>query len=40
MQSYWEIGETGALKRLSKFIENGIEQYKDGRNFPSKPYVS
>ena len=40
IQSFWNIGEDGAFKRLSKFIENGIEQYKDGRNFPSKPFVS
>ena len=40
MHSFWDIGEKGACKRLTEFIENGIEQYKEGRNFPAKPFVS
>jgi len=40
MQSLWNIGENGAHKRLSEFFENGIKHYKEGRNFPSKPFVS
>ena len=40
MKSFWDIGEDGAHKRLSEFLNNGIEKYKDGRNFPSKPFVS
>lgn len=38
--THWEIGEKGAHKRLKNFISNGIGRYKEGRNFPSKPYVS
>ena len=37
---HWEIGERGAHKRLRSFIKNGIDRYKEGRNYPSKPYVS
>jgi deoxyribodipyrimidine photo-lyase len=40
MLDHWEIGEKGAQKRLESFIKNGIHHYKEGRNFPSKPYVS
>jgi len=40
MESHWDIGEIGAYERLTKFIESGIEQYKEGRNFPAKPFVS
>ena len=40
MKSNWNIGETGAFNRLSEFINSGIEHYKEGRNFPSKPFVS
>ncbi|MTI08993.1 cryptochrome/photolyase family protein [Curvivirga aplysinae] len=36
----WEIGETGAQKGLTTFLDNGIENYKEGRNFPAKQYVS
>lgn len=38
--SHWQVGEKGAQKRLQNFIDNGISRYKEGRNFPSKPYVS
>jgi len=38
--NHWEIGEQGAHKRLQSFVENGIHRYKEGRNYPSKPYVS
>ena len=40
IKSFWDIGEAGAYKKLNIFIENGIKQYKKGRNFPSKPFVS
>jgi len=40
MKPFWNIGEDGANKRLSEFLDNGIKKYKDGRNFPSKPFVS
>jgi len=40
MESHWNIGEIGAYDRLTKFIESGIKHYKEGRNFPAKPFVS
>jgi deoxyribodipyrimidine photo-lyase len=36
----WDISESGAEKQLQNFFKNGMESYKDGRNFPAKPYVS
>ena len=40
MKPHWDIGEIGAHERLTKFIDNGIKHYKEGRNFPAKPFVS
>ncbi|MFM7085196.1 MAG: cryptochrome/photolyase family protein [Hyphomicrobium sp.] len=31
----WQPGEEGAHQRLSYFIENGLQAYKDQRNFPA-----
>jgi deoxyribodipyrimidine photo-lyase len=38
--AHWNIGEAGALARLADFIDNDLEGYKDGRNFPALPNVS
>ena len=40
LEPYWEIGEEGARKRFKAFVDEGFSSYKDGRNFPAKPYVS
>jgi deoxyribodipyrimidine photo-lyase len=40
MVSHWTIGETGAQKRLSEFLDVGLKGYKEGRNFPAKPHIS
>jgi len=40
MKSFWNIGEIGANNRLTEFLNNGVENYKEGRNIPSKPFVS
>ena len=40
MKSFWDIGENGANTRLKEFLDNGVENYKEGRNIPSKPFVS
>lgn len=40
MKRIWEIGEIAAQKKLEKFVVNGLANYKEGRNFPSKPFVS
>lgn len=36
----WEIGEEGAQTRMYNFIDDGLENYKEGRNFPAKKFVS
>ncbi len=36
----WDIGEQAAKNRLNSFLKEGINGYKDGRNFPSQAYVS
>lgn len=40
MVAGWNIGEQGAQKRFHRFLEEGIENYKEGRNIPSKHFVS
>lgn len=40
LASHWNIGEKGAKERLGIFINEGLAYYSDGRNVPSKPYVS
>lgn len=40
LEPHWEIGEDSAHQRCQTFIDEGLEHYKDGRDFPSKPYVS
>jgi deoxyribodipyrimidine photo-lyase len=36
----WQIGEKAGQSRLYEFLAEGIEGYKEGRNFPAKPNVS
>ena len=36
----WDISESGAKNQLNTFIQEGLNSYKTGRNFPSKPFVS
>lgn len=40
MLKYWDISEAGAQKQLKHFLENGLNGYKEGRNFPAKDNVS
>ena len=40
MEQYWTIGEDGAQQRLHDFLDEGLNNYKDGRNEPSKANVS
>ena len=40
LEPYWQVGEEGAHARLKAFLEEGLMQYKTGRNYPSKPFVS
>ena len=37
---HWDISEAGAQKKWKSFLKEGLNQYKQGRNFPAKPYVS
>ena len=36
----WSPGEEGADRCLEEFLESGLLNYKEGRNFPSKKFVS
>jgi len=38
--NYWHPGEEGAHKRLDYFIDHGLYDYKEGRNFPAQQNVS
>nr|WP_321459959.1 deoxyribodipyrimidine photo-lyase [uncultured Cohaesibacter sp.] len=40
MVPHWDIGEEGASKALERFVEEGLNGYKSGRDFPSLPHVS
>ena len=40
MTSLWSPGEEGALSKIDEFISNGLNNYKEGRNFPSNKNVS
>ena len=40
MQPFWDIGEKGAQKRLDDFLDDGLDGYKEGRNFPAKNNIS
>ena len=40
MTSLWSPGEEGALSKIDEFIINGLNDYKEGRNFPFKKNVS
>lgn len=40
MAKVWEVGEKAAQKKLSDFLHDGLIDYKEGRNFPSKQKTS
>ena len=40
MQARWNIGEEAAQDRLEAFVTAELEDYREGRNFPSKANVS
>ena len=40
MQITWRIGEDAAQARLKEFLEAGLDDYKQGRNFPERANVS
>ncbi|MCF8462994.1 MAG: DNA photolyase family protein [Rickettsiaceae bacterium] len=34
IMQHWEVGEEKAQQKLYDFIDNGLDNYKEGRNFP------
>lgn len=40
IESCWDISEQGALNALHQFLQQGLSDYKEGRNFPAKTCVS
>ncbi len=40
MLSHWEIGEAAASRRLDDFCEDGLADYRKGRDFPARRSVS
>ncbi|HOO51120.1 MAG TPA: deoxyribodipyrimidine photo-lyase, partial [Alphaproteobacteria bacterium] len=40
MMSYWSVGETAAQKKLKDFLENKLQGYKEGRNYPKRNQTS
>ena len=40
MMRHWQPGEIGARQRLDTFIEQGLKDYRVGRDFPAKASVS
>ena len=40
MQEQWQPGENGAYETLMQFLQNGLERYKTGRDFPGEESVS
>jgi deoxyribodipyrimidine photo-lyase len=40
MEKIWEIGEKAAQEKLQKFLNCGLNGYKEGRNFPAEEKTS
>lgn len=40
IHSHWKIGELAAQQRLADFLDDGLVDYREGRNFPAKANVS
>ena len=40
LKPHWRIGEKFAQEKLEKFLDNGLNNYKEGRNYPAKYHVS
>ena len=36
LKAHWQPGETQALQTLKKFLDNGVSDYKMGRDFPNR----
>lgn len=40
LEPHWTIGEAGAQRQLEVFLDDGLANYKEGRNFPARRNVS
>ncbi len=40
MEAHWQIGEKGAIKALHDFLDNGLKDYKEGRDYMAGSNVS
>lgn len=40
LATHWDIGEDHAMERLHTFLREGLENYKDGRDYPAQRNVS
>ena len=40
MTKMWDISEKGGQQRLQDFLDEGLNNYKEGRNFPAQKNVS
>ena len=40
LEKNWKPGEAGAQERLEEFLDNGLKNYKEGRDYPSRRNVS
>ena len=39
-EAHWSIGEQAAERQLEQFLQHGMSNYKEGRNFPAQNHVS
>jgi deoxyribodipyrimidine photo-lyase len=40
LEAHWAVGEESARQRLDDFLANGLDDYREGRNFPARPNTS
>lgn len=40
LEAHWDIGEQAAYQCFQQFIDEGLFDYKEGRDFPARPHVS
>ncbi len=40
LRPHWTIGTAGAWQRLQSFLDNGLHDYQDGRQFPAQNAIS
>ncbi len=40
LEKYWTIGEAGAMDAHARFLEVGLNGYKEGRDYPAREQVS